>query len=452
MNASKASKASTPRQGPVHVMIIGSGGREHALGWKLRQSPRCGKLVFAPGNAGTAGLPDAINLELSVDKVDTKTVDAVDYAARQHDVGLIVIGPEDPLAGGLADRLQREGRAVFGPTAAAARLEADKSYAKQLMRIAAIPTAESRTFTQLESALSYVKAHETPLVVKAAGLAKGKGVTVCDGPDDAEQAVRLMMQQEAFGEAGRTLVIEERLTGQEVSVLALVDGRNIYVLEPAQDHKPIGEGDTGPNTGGMGAYTPTPVLDDATLGQVYREILVPIVDVMRRDGVDYRGVLYAGLMLTRGGPSVLEFNCRFGDPETQPLMMRLQGDLLEAMLATASGRLDEIQLGWSEQCCCSVVMASGGYPGPYEKGKAITGIAEAEAEADGAVRVFHAGTARRGDQLVTAGGRVLNVCGLGADLAEAQRVANAACEQIHFEGATWRRDIGGRVLPKASGA
>ncbi len=426
----------------MNILIIGSGGREHALGWKLKQSKQCGKLYFAPGNGGTSELGE--NVDLAIEPVNTKNADAIDYFCRQNKIELIVIGPEDPLAAGLADRLQRQGRYVFGPVAAAARLEADKAWAKQLMRAASVPTAEARIFNNLDAALAYVQTRETPVVVKAAGLAKGKGVIVCDDNAEAEAAVRAIMQEKAFGDAGQTVVIEERLVGQELSVLALVDGRNIFVLDPSQDHKQAFEGDTGPNTGGMGAYCPTPLVDDALMATIERDILVPIVDAIRRDDIEYHGVLYAGLMLTAGGPKVLEFNCRFGDPETQPLMMRLRGDLVDIMIATCTGKLDEVNLSWEPRVCCCVVMASGGYPGDYEKGKFITGIEDAEADPD--VKVFHAGTAIRNGKLVTAGGRVLNVCAMGNTLREAQQKANAACEKIHFEGAHWRRDIGFRVM------
>jgi len=429
----------------LNILLIGSGGREHALGWKLKQSKRCGKLFFAPGNAGTESL--GTNVDLPYEPVNTKHADAIDYFARQNNIELIVIGPEDPLCGGLADRLARPGRYVFGPVAAAARLEGDKAFSKQLMRAALVPTAEAKSFSDASGALAYVNAKETPVVVKAAGLAKGKGVVVCDGPADAAAAVEQIMIKKVFGDAGNTVVVEERLVGQEVSVLALVDGKNIFVLDPAQDHKQVNEGDKGPNTGGMGAYCPTPLIDDKLMATIQREVLVPMVDAMRRDGVTYQGVLYAGLMLTAGGPKVLEFNTRFGDPETQPLMMRLKGDLVEIMLATCTGTLDEVDLSWDPRACCCVVMASGGYPGDYKKGVVITGIERAEA--DPAVTVFHAGTARnRTKDLVTAGGRVLNVCALGVDLAEAQRRANAACEKIHFDGGFFRRDIGFRVMKK----
>lgn len=424
----------------MHILVIGGGGREHALGWKLKQSPRCDNLYFAPGNAGTAEL--GTNVPLTVEPVNTKNAEEIDYFCRQNDIGLVVIGPEDPLAQGLADRLARPGRVVFGPSAAAAQLEADKAYAKQLMRSAAIPTAEARVFKDADAAAYFAASHETPVVVKAAGLAKGKGVTVCSDADEAVAAVRTIMGDRVFGEAGDTVVIEERLVGQEVSVLALVDGHNLYVLDTAQDHKQVGEGDTGPNTGGMGAYCPTPLIDQRLMAQIERHVLVPTVDAMRREGITYRGVLYAGLMLTAGGPKVLEFNCRFGDPETQALMVRLQGDLVELLCATAEGRLDEVTLGWDPRCCCCVVMASGGYPHDYEKGKPIHGLDQATGDD---VHVFHSGTAFRNGAVATAGGRVLSVCGLGDDLSTARHRANAACDSIDFEGAFYRRDIGFRV-------
>lgn len=426
----------------MNILILGSGGREHALGWKLKQSKNCGKLYFSPGNGGTAQLGQ--NLNINPEKVDTKTADEIDYFCRHNDIGLIVIGPEDPLAQGLADRLTKPGRAIFGPVAAGARLEADKAWAKQLMRAASIPTAEARIFTDYSAASAYAQSREGGMVVKAAGLAKGKGVTVCDNAGEALEALRLIMKDRIFGEAGASVVIEEKLTGQEVSVLALVDGKNIFILDPAQDHKQVGEGDTGPNTGGMGAYCPTPLINDKLMATIERHVFVPTVDALRRDGVEFKGVLYAGLMLTPGGPKVLEFNTRFGDPETQPLMMRLKGDLLEIMLAVANGKLDEVDLSWDPRCCCCVVIASGGYPGKYENGKPITGIDEAN-KLEG-VQVFHAGTKDVNGQTVTNGGRVLNVCAMGKDLKEAQQRANAACAKIHFQGAFYRHDIGYRVM------
>ena len=426
----------------MNVLVIGSGGREHAIGWKLKKSKRCGSLFFAPGNGGTADL--GINVPINADKVDTKTVDDIDYFCRNHDIDLVVIGPEDPLAQGLADRLAKEGRLIFGPAASAARLEADKAFAKQLMKAVSIPTADARVFKEYSVAENYVKSREVPVVVKASGLAKGKGVIVCDDTAEALDALSLCMKNKSFGDAGDTVIVEERLSGQEVSILALVDGRNIYVLDPSQDHKQAGEGDTGPNTGGMGAYCPTPLVNEKLMQTIEREILVPTVDALRRDGIEYKGVLYAGLMLTAGGPKVLEYNCRFGDPETQPLMMRLKGDLLEIMVATAEGTLDQVDINWDQRCCCCVVMASGGYPGKYYGNKTIKGIEDAESDPD--VKVFHAGTKKVKDGLATAGGRVLNVCAMGKDLKEAQEKANAACKKINFDGAWYRKDIGWRVM------
>ncbi|MEZ6190088.1 MAG: phosphoribosylamine--glycine ligase [Phycisphaerales bacterium] len=432
------------KQSKVNALILGSGGREHALGWKLKQSKRCGKLYFAPGNGGTAALGENRN-DLPFDPVNTKNADAIDYFCRQNDISLIVIGPEDPLCGGLADRLTKPGRHVFGPVKAGARLEADKVFSKQLMRAASIPTADAKTFTDFNAAVNYVENRETPVVVKASGLAKGKGVIVCSDNGQAVDALKQCMVDKAFGEAGNTVVVEERLVGQEVSILALVDGRNIYVLDPTQDHKQAHEGDKGPNTGGMGAYCPTPLVSDGLMNTIQAEILVPTVDALRRDGIEFKGVLYAGLMLTAGGPKVLEFNTRFGDPECQPLMMRLKGDLIDIMIATCEGTLGEVDLSWDDRCCCCVVMASGGYPGKYESGKIITGIEDAEEDPD--VKVFHAGTKiGKSGALVTAGGRVLNVCAMGKDLKEAQQKANAACDKIKFEGAIFRRDIGYRVM------
>lgn len=433
----------TPIDTPTNVLIIGSGGREHALGWKLKQSPKVKKVFFAPGNGGTAQIGQ--NVPLNCDTVNTKLVDEINYFCRDHKVGMIVIGPEDPLAGGLADRLAKPGRHVFGPTKDGARLEADKAFAKDLMRACRIPTADARTFKNHEQAVAYVENRETPVVVKASGLAKGKGAIVTKNTEEALDALKRCMVDKEFGEAGETVVVEERLVGQEVSILALVDGRNIFVLDPSQDHKQQGEGDTGPNTGGMGVYCPTPLVDDAMMSTIERDVLVPTIDALRRDGIDFKGVLYAGLMLTAGGPKVLEYNTRFGDPETQTLMMRMKGDLYDVLAACCEGRLDEADLSFTNTTCVCVCMCSGGYPGPYEKDKPITGIEDAEEDKD--VKVFHAGTAlnKKGD-LVTAGGRVLNVCAFGKTLAEARDKANAACDKIAFDGAFFRRDIGFRVM------
>ena len=428
----------------MKVLIVGGGGREHALAWKLTASPHLGTLWIEPAaNAAiqTLGRPCPVPTDLS-------QAFRLQRWCESEGIDLVVVGPEGPLAAGITDALTTDDCRVFGPKKSAARLESDKAFAKKLMRQAAIPTADTRIFTDQASALTYVESRDEPCVVKAAGLAAGKGAIVCDGQEDAAAAVRLIMLERAFGEAGDVVLVEERLEGQEVSVLALVDGRTLWILDPCQDHKQVGEGDTGPNTGGMGAYCPTPLLDEATMAVIEREIMVPTVDALRREGIEYRGVLYAGLMLTPAGPRVLEFNCRFGDPECQPLMTRLRSDLLPILWATAGGSIDEIDIEFEPGVSCCVVMCAEGYPGPYPKGQVITGIDEAEAGDD--VLVFHAGTTRNEDgELVTNGGRVLGVTARGPDLLAARDLANAACEVIHFDGAFHRRDIGDRVLVRS---
>ena len=435
---------------PCNVLLIGGGGREHALAWKLKQSPRLGKLWLTDTtNAGLRELGTQCPVSMAVKNAfhGTRWCDA-------NDIHLVVIGPEQPLAEGVADMLQSKTRMVFGPTKAAAQLEADKSFAKDIMRQASIPTAEGKAFTDPEAARAYVLAKpEDPPVIKASGLAAGKGAVVCDTLDEALDTIDRMLVQRQFGDASKKIIIEEKIAGQEVSVLALVDGRTIWMLDPCQDHKQVGEGDTGPNTGGMGAYCPTPptVIDRETMLLVEQQILLPTVDALRRDSLDYRGVLYAGIMLTPGGPKVLEFNCRFGDPECQPLMMRLKSDLLEILWATAAGNLDQVDIEFDSRVAVCVVMCSAGYPGNYEKGKEITGIEDAESLSsnNGQVIVFHAGTTiNASGKLVSNGGRVLGVTALADDLAAARDLANAACEKIHFEGAFWRKDIGDRVLAR----
>ena len=429
----------------VNVLLIGTGGREHALAWKLRQSPRLGELWVESGaNAGLLALgrpcPESTAMPL-----DANGRFRLVKFCEEEAIDLVVVGPEAPLAEGMADLLANDRTLVFGPNASGARLEADKGYAKQLMRSAAIATAEGRVFTDRASALHYLEQRDEPCVVKASGLAAGKGVVVCDGREDAVAAVERIMGERTFGEAGDSVVIEERLEGQELSVLALVDGRTIWILDPAQDHKQVGEGDTGPNTGGMGAYCPTPLATDELMDRVQRDILVPVVDALRRDGIEYRGVLYAGLMLTPSGPKVLEFNVRFGDPECQPLMMRLEGDLVEILWRTADGSLDEASFGFSPRTACTVVMCAEGYPGNYRKGEVISGLETAAARED--VVVFHAGTRPDAEgRVTTSGGRVLGVTALAEDLRRARDRANETCGLIQFDGAFYRSDIGERVL------
>lgn len=421
----------------MNILVVGSGGREHALAWKIKQSRECSKLFCAPGNAGTARA--ALNVPIEAENID----DLLRFA-RDHKVDLTVVGPEVPLCDGIVDAFEGAGLRIFGPCKAAARLEGDKAYAKQLMRQHAIPTAEARIFDNYKSAYDYVATRDEPVVIKASGLAAGKGVVVCDDPAAGLLALERIMKDRQFGAAGDTVVVEERLQGQEASILAFVDGRNIYVMESSQDHKAVGDGDTGPNTGGMGAYSPAPVVTDAVLSQVEREVLVPLLDALNREGITYRGVLYAGIMLTAAGPRVLEFNCRFGDPETQPILARLSSDLVEVMQAVIDRRLDEVTLKWDPRPAVCVVMASRGYPGSYEKGKVISGLEDTATMND--VIVFHAGTKVQGDHAVTSGGRVLGVTALGKTIADAQKRAYEAVDKIRFDGAYFRRDIAGKAI------
>lgn len=421
----------------MKVLLVGSGGREHAIAWKLSQSKHLRKLYIAPGNPGTARFGENIDIP------DTDIPALVKFA-KGADINMAVIGPEDPLALGAVDAFEAAGIKAFGPSGAAAQLEADKAFSKQIMRANSIPTAESRAFTSFADAKAYIASRDEAVVIKAAGLAKGKGVFVCDDPSDGINAAEKIMLGRLFGDAGNTVIVEDKLLGQEVSILAFVDGRSIYVLESAQDHKPVGDGDTGPNTGGMGAYSPAPIVTEKLMDQIVREILVPTIDGMNRNESPYRGVLYAGLMLTQGGPRVLEYNCRFGDPETQPILMRLKNDLLEVMEAVCDGKLDKITLQWDPRPAVCVVMASGGYPGDYQKGKPITGLEDAEKLKD--VMVFHAGTAKKDGKIVTNGGRVLGVTALGDSVADAQKRAYEAVNLIHFDGAHYRHDIADKAL------
>ncbi len=421
----------------MNVLLVGSGGREHAIAWRLGQSKKLGRLYIAPGNPGTAQCGTNVD-------IGSEDVEGLVEFAKSNDIALAVIGPEAPLAAGAVDAFEQAGIKAFGPGAGAAQLEADKAFAKQVMRANAIPTAESRTFDTFADAKAYIASRDEPVVIKAAGLAAGKGVFVCDDPADGILAAEKVMEDRIFGDAGNVLLVEDKLLGEEASILAFVDGRNIYVMESSQDRKPVGEGDTGPNTGGMGAYSPAPVVTEQLMNQIVKEVLVPTVDGMNRNGTPYRGVLYAGLMMTQAGPRVLEFNVRFGDPETQPILMRLKTDLLEVMLAVCDGRLGEITLEWDPRPAVCVVMASGGYPGDYEKGKPISGLDTAAAMDD--VMVFHAGTAEKDGQVLTAGGRVLGVTALGATIAEAKTAAYRAVDVIDFEGAYCRRDIADKAI------
>lgn len=424
----------------MKILLVGSGGREHAMASRIKASPLCSRLYIAPGNPGMAPLGDLVPI-----KADD-VAGLVKFAISEK-IGLVAIGPEDPLARGLADALHKERIKAFGPSQQGAQLEADKAFSKKIMREAAIPTAEGRAFTQLRDALAYIESRTDPLVVKAAGLARGKGVIVCADPVEAIDAVRNIMEKKIFGDAGKTVVVEERLAGPEISLLAFVDGRHAYLMEAAQDHKRIGDGDTGPNTGGMGAYSPAPLLTDDIITKAQREIIVPLLDALHRHEIDYRGILYIGLMLTAAGPKTLEFNCRFGDPEAQPLLMRLKSDLVDVMLACVDRQIDRLTLAWDPRAAICVVLASEGYgwkpDDQVTRGVTITGLEEA-ARLPG-VQIFHAGTALKDGRLVTSGGRVLGVCASGDDLAQARKTAYSAIEKIHFDGMQYRRDIGAGV-------
>ena len=420
----------------IDILLLGSGGREHALAAKLAESPRCGELYIAPGNGGTL----AVGTNVALDADDPTAV--ADFA-RESNIGLVVIGPEAPLVAGVADAVREAGVPCFGPGAEGAQLEGSKLFSKQLMARAGIPTAAYGSFSDEESALAYVREQGAPVVVKADGLAAGKGVVVALTLDEALDAVRECFDG-AFGDAGSTVVIEEMLTGPECTLLAFTDGKTVRPMATSQDHKRALEGDRGPNTGGMGVYSPVPIVTEDEHAAMCR-ILNETIAEAEREGIDFRGCLYGGFMLTPQGPKVIEYNARFGDPETEVLMPRLKSDLVEVMLACAEQRLDEVELEWRDEWAVSVVLTSAGYPGSYEKSKVITGIEDAEAMDN--VVVYHAGTAMADEgDLVTSGGRVLDVTGLGETFEAARDLAYAACEKINFEGKTLRHDIGLRAL------
>lgn len=419
----------------IDILLLGSGGREHAIAKKLAASPRCGKLYIAPGNGGTSQEGENISL-------DENDPAAVAAFAKDHGCGMVVIGPEAPLVVGVADAVREAGIPCFGPGAEGAQMEGSKLFSKQLMERAGVPTAAYGSFTDEQSALDYVNAQGAPLVVKADGLAAGKGVIVATELEQALDAVHECFSG-AFGDAGNTVVVEEMLTGPECSLLAFTDGITVRPMATSQDHKRALEGDLGPNTGGMGVYSPVPIVTPEE-HETMVAIMHQTVEQLHREGIDYRGCLYGGFMLTPAGPKVLEFNARFGDPETQVILPRLQNDLVDVMLACAEQRLDEVELSWCDDWAVSVVLTSAGYPGSYEKGKVIMGIEDAEA-LDG-VTVYHAGTREQDGQILTNGGRVIDVTALGATFEDARNLAYAACEKIDFEGKTLRHDIGLRAL------
>jgi phosphoribosylamine--glycine ligase len=416
----------------VKILIVGSGGREHALAWKLGQSSGVERIFCAPGNAGTAELGENV-------PIPANDLPALVQFAKANKIGLTVIGPDDPLAAGIADLFEAEGLRVFGPSKSAARLESSKIFAKELMRKNKIPTARGAAFSKVEAASAFVEEARFPLVIKADGLALGKGVIIAKDAAEARRAIDSMMTERRFGDAGTRLLIEECLTGSECSLHALVDGKNYRMLATARDHKRAYDGDLGPNTGGMGAFSPADNFDIDLQTQFGREVMLPLLDGLIARGVLFRGLLFPGLMVTPDGPRVLEFNCRFGDPETQVILPRLKSDLLELLEATIDGTLEGRTIEWDERAAVTVVLASGGYPDKYETGKPIRGL-EAAAEATD-VYIFHAGTQKKDGVVVTAGGRVLAVSALGESVAAARARAYEAVSQIDFEGCHYRRDI-----------
>lgn len=421
----------------MRVLIVGSGGREHALAWKLSQSPALTRLYAAPGNPGIATVAECV-------PISAEAIPGLVAFAERERIGLTVVGPEVPLALGLADALEERKLPCFGPSRHAARIESSKAFAKDLMARHGIPTAHARSFTNSADATRHARSLGPPLVVKADGLAAGKGVTVCRDEASALEAIDQLMIKKIFGAAGETVVIEECLEGEEASFFALTDGRQVLPLDAAQDHKAIFDGDRGPNTGGMGAYSPTPSVSGALADEVMEKIVNPTVRALAEAGHPYRGVLYAGLMLTASGPKALEFNARFGDPETQPLLLRIEDDLLPLLHATATGDPLPKSVRFSRKAAVCVVVASGGYPGEYATGKPISGIEAAQAIPG--VVVFHAGTTMRDGQLLTAGGRVLGVTALGRTIGDAITQAYEAVSKIHFDGMHYRSDIGRRAM------
>jgi phosphoribosylamine--glycine ligase len=425
----------------MEVLIIGSGGREHALAWSAKKSASVTTVYVAPGNAGTA-LEDGVqNVPVSSDDIDA----LLDFASSRK-IGLTIVGPEAPLVAGLVDRFTAAGLPCFGPTAAAAQLEGSKVFAKDFMARHGIPTAAYGKFTDIDEALAFIQQHGAPVVVKADGLAAGKGVIIATSTDEAEAAARDMLAGNAFGEAGHRVVIEEFLVGEEASFIVMADGRHILPLASSQDHKARDEGDTGPNTGGMGAYSPAPVIDETLHRLAMETVIIPTVRGMADEGMPFSGFLYAGLMISpHGETKVLEFNVRFGDPETQPILLRLQSDLVELCLAAVEGRLDRAQALWDPRPALGVVMAAGGYPGSYAKGQPITGL---DAAGTGPTKVFHAGTRLQDGRVVAAGGRVLCVCALSDSVSAAAQAAYARCDGIGWDGVFFRRDIGHRAIAR----
>jgi phosphoribosylamine--glycine ligase len=428
----------------MNILVIGSGGREHALAWKAAQSPLADKVYVAPGNAGTARESKLENVAIGVEDIDA----LVDFA-KANDIGLTIVGPEAPLVIGVVDAFTEAGLKCFGPSAGAAQLEGSKAFTKDFLARHGIPTGAYANFTEIEPALAYIREQGAPIVVKADGLAAGKGVIVAMTEEEAEAAVKDMLAGNAFGDAGHRVVIEEFLDGEEASFIVMADGKNILPMATSQDHKRVGDGDTGPNTGGMGAYSPAPVVTPEIHDRIMAEVIRPTIDGMAAEGLPYTGFLYAGLMIMAdGSPKVIEYNCRFGDPETQPIMLRMKSDLVAHCLAALEGRLDGEQADWDERASLGVVLAAGGYPGSYEKGKLITGLGEGESDS---AKVFHAGTAEQDGGVVTAGGRVLCATALGNSVAQAQQAAYRLAGHIDWDGMFFREDIGYRAVAREQG-
>lgn len=423
----------------MNILVIGGGGREHALAWKIAGSPRVAKVFVAPGNAGTEREPGVTNVPGSV-------IDELVAFARLEQVALTVVGPEAPLAAGIVDAFRAAGLRIFGPTKAAARLESSKDYAKAFMARHGIPTARYRTFTDAAAAHAYVSERGAPIVVKADGLAAGKGVVVATTEGEAHAAIDAMLVGNAMGDAGARVVVEEFLRGEEASFIVMADGRHVLPLASSQDHKRLNDGDEGPNTGGMGAYSPAPVVTPALHARIMREIVLPTVNGMAADGTPYTGFLYAGVMIDDGAPKVLEFNCRLGDPEAQPIMMRLKSDLVDLVLHAMDGTLDRAEAEWDRRAALAVVLAAHGYPGAPRKGDVIDGLERVNVGAHPDCKVFHAGTALENGRTIVNGGRVLAVTALGDSVRQAQRAAYAAIADIHFDGMQYRGDIGYRAV------
>ncbi|MDD5428443.1 MAG: phosphoribosylamine--glycine ligase [Candidatus Omnitrophica bacterium] len=433
----------------MRVLVIGSGGREHALCWKISQSVKCSKIYCAPGNGGIAKIAETVNIE-------SDDVDKLLKFAKDNKIDFTVVGPEVPLVKGIVDKFQKEGLKIFGPNAKLAAIEGSKIFAKSLMKKAGVPTADFREFDNIDEALKYAATKKLPLVVKADGLCAGKGVVVCKTKDELQSALESMLVDKVFGPAGEKVIIEDCLVGEEASIIVISDGKNIVPMASSQDHKRIFDGDMGSNTGGMGAYSPAPVITNELFKKIIDTVIYPVINTLAKDGMPYKGVLYAGIMVTKDGPFVLEFNARFGDPETQAIMPRLRSDLLDIMERAVNGNLGGYSVEWDPRPCVSVVLASGGYPKKYDKGMEIKGLEETSAMKD--VMIFHAGT-RKGRRaadsdklLITSGGRVLNITALGDDMQKAIDNCYNAVRAIHFDKMHYRRDIGARAISRKLGA